>query len=155
MPKKSNKRELTEVLLSSQKKYKPSKKVLAEANVKDYKATLAKAAKNPQKFWAEAAQDLDWFKPWDKVFDDSKKPFFKWFVGAKCNLTYNALDRHIGTKIQRKTAIFWEDETGRTRKYTYLQDFYQQINQDGAVTINAVCPKCDHEFKVERLLSGE
>ncbi len=128
MPKQSNKRELTEVLSSSQKIYRPSKKIIKEANVKDYNATLKKAARNPEKFWAEAAQDLEWFKPWDKIFDDSKKPFFKWFVGAKCNLTYNALDRHIGTKIQKKTAILWEDETGRTRKYTYLQ-LYQEVNR--------------------------
>ena len=128
MPKQSNKRELTEVLSSSQKIYKPSKKIIKEAIVKDYNAALKKAARNPEKFWAEAAQDLEWFKPWDKIFDDSKKPFFKWFVGAKCNLTHNALDRHIGTKIQRKTAILWEDETGRTRKYTYLQ-LYQEVNK--------------------------
>ncbi len=128
MPKKLNKRELTEVLSSSQKIYKPSKKIIKEASVKDYNAALKKAARNPEKFWAEAAQDLEWFKPWDKIFDDSKNPFFKWFVGAKCNLTHNALDRHIGTKIQKKTAILWEDETGRTRKYTYLQ-LYQEVNK--------------------------
>ncbi|MCK4554443.1 hypothetical protein KAU19_05820, partial [Candidatus Parcubacteria bacterium] len=62
MPKKSNKRELTEVLSSSQKIYKPSKKIIKEASVKDYNAALKKAARNPEKFWAEAAQDLEWFK---------------------------------------------------------------------------------------------
>ncbi len=128
MTNKKSSRELTEVLLASKKVYKPSKKIIKQANIKNYKATLGKAAKNPVKFWAEAAHDLVWFKPWDKVFDASKKPFYKWFVGGKCNLAYNALDRHIGTRIQNKTAIIWEDETGRTRKYTYLQ-LYHEVNK--------------------------
>ena len=122
---KINKRELTEVLLSSQKIYKPSKKVIKQANVKDWPGVFKKATRNPVKFWEEAAYDLSWFKPWDKVFDDSQKPFFKWFVGAKCNLAYNALDRHIGTKIEKKTALLWEEESGRNRKYTYLQLYYE------------------------------
>ncbi len=128
MPKEKSGRELTEVLFTSKKLYRPSKKIKNQANVKNYGVILKQAAKNPQKFWAEAAKDLDWFKPWDKVFDASKKPFFKWFVGAKCNLTYNALDRHIGTKIEKKTAILWEDEVGRTKKYTYLE-LYREVNK--------------------------
>ncbi len=128
MPKKQSQRELTEVLLSSAKLYKPSKKIIAQANVKDYEAALKKAARDPEKFWAEAALDLHWFKPWTKILDKSKKPFYKWFTGAKCNLAYNALDRHIGTDIEKKTAIIWEDETGKTRKYTYLE-LYQEVNK--------------------------
>lgn len=123
-----NKRELTEVLSSSQKKYKPSKKIISQANVKNYEAVLKEAARNPEKFWEEAAQDLEWFKPWDKVLDASKKPFFKWFTGAKCNLAYNALDRHIGTKTEKNKAIIWEDEAGRTRQYAYLE-LYQEVNK--------------------------
>ena len=120
---------LTDVLLSNQKKYKPSKKTLAEANVKDYNAILKKAAKDPIKFWEEAANELSWFKKWDKTFDDSKKPFYKWFVGGKCNLAYNALDRHIEAgKINNKKAILWEEETGRTRSYTYLE-LYKEVNK--------------------------
>lgn len=134
MVKKSDKRELTEVLIAKAKKYKPSKKVVRQANVKNWNAILKKASKNPIKFWEEAAHDLEWFKPWDKVFDDSKKPFFKWFVGAKCNLAYNALDRHKDNpKIWKKNAILWEDETGRTRKYTY-----EQLNNEVNRLVNAL-----------------
>jgi len=128
MPRNINKREFTDVLLTSQKKYKPSKKLIKVANVKNYEATLRKAVRNPEKFWAEAAQDLEWFKPWKKVFDNSKRPFFKWFVDARTNLAYNALDRHIGTKIENKIAILWEDETGQTRKYTY-KELYREVNK--------------------------
>ncbi len=125
---KTNKRELTEVLSSSEKIYQPPKRIIKNANVKDYEAVLKKAARSPEKFWEEAAKDLEWFKPWNKILDASKKPFFKWFVGAKCNLAHNALDRHIGTKIEKKKAIIWEDETGRTRQYTYLE-LYKEVNK--------------------------
>ena len=125
---KKHDRELTEVLSKFQKKYKPSKKILKEAIIKDYEPTLKKVAKNPIKFWEQAAADLIWFKKWEKVFDDKQKPFYKWFVGGKCNLAYNALDRHIETKTRNKTAILWEDETGRTRKYTYWE-LYQEVNK--------------------------
>ncbi len=90
---------------------------------------MKKAGQNPLKFWEEAAEELHWFKKWDKVFDDSKKPFYKWFVGGKCNLAYNALDRHIEKgKIINKAAILWEDETGRTRRFTYLE-LYREVNK--------------------------
>jgi len=73
---------------------------------------------------------LSWFKKWTKVFDDKEKPFFKWFTGAKCNLAYNALDRHIenNPKMHKKLAIIWEEETGRTRKFTYLE-LYKEVNK--------------------------
>ncbi len=126
--KKNSKRELLDILTTSQKIYKPTKRLLKEVLVKDYKKTCQQATKNPIKFWEEAARELDWFKPWSKVFDKSQAPFFKWFIGGETNLTHNALDRHIGTKIENKVAILWEDETGRTRKYTYLE-LYKEVNQ--------------------------
>jgi len=48
-------------------------------------------------FWAERALELEWYQPWNKVLDDSNKPFYKWFVGAKVNIVYNCLDRYIKT----------------------------------------------------------
>lgn len=127
MPKKQAK-DLTDVLSSEEKKYVPSHKFLKTLNVTDYEKTLKKAARDPEKFWADAARDLEWFKEWDKVVDKSQKPFYKWFTGAKTNLAHNALDRHIGTPTEKKIAILWEDETGRTREFTYLQ-LYKEVNK--------------------------
>lgn len=124
---KKNKRDLTEVLASTKEVYKPSKKFLKNAQIKDIDAVYKKADRNPVKFWEEAASELTWFRPWEKVFKPKEKPFYKWFVGGKTNLAYNALDRHIKDKAQ-KTAILWEDETGRTRKYTYLE-LYKEVNR--------------------------
>ncbi|MBU4360262.1 acetate--CoA ligase [Patescibacteria group bacterium] len=103
--------------------YKPSKKTLAELpkEIRNYKKTLAKANKNPLKFWEQAAEELDWYKKWDKVLDDSKKPFYKWFTGAKTNIVLNALDRHIGTEVENKIAIISEQEIGKKRTLTYKQ----------------------------------
>ncbi|WP_297552712.1 acetyl-coenzyme A synthetase N-terminal domain-containing protein, partial [Thermococcus sp.] len=54
-----------------------------------------KSIENIEEFWAEQAKVLDWFKTWEKVLDDSKAPFFRWFVGGQLNASYNALDRHV------------------------------------------------------------
>jgi acetyl-CoA synthetase len=125
---KKKTREMTDVLLSEQKLYNPSKEILKNAVVKDPEAERRKALKNPVKFWEEAAKDLVWFKPWTKVFAAKPKPFYKWFIDGKTNLAYNALDRHIEEGRGDKLAIIWEDETGRERKYTY-NDLFKEVNK--------------------------
>lgn len=55
----------------------------------------ASSISDPQHFWAQAAQTIDWQSPWDKVLDDSEAPFYHWFKGAKLNTCYNAVDRHV------------------------------------------------------------
>lgn len=128
MAKKKTKAELTEVLIKKSKKVAPTKTTIKNANVKDYKKILKEAAKDPVKYWEEAAHDIHWFKEWTKTLDSSKKPFYKWYVGGKTNLAYNAVDKHIGTPTENKLAIIWEDETGRERKYTYKQ-LYHEVNK--------------------------
>jgi acetyl-CoA synthetase len=87
-----------------------------------------KSLTNPQKFWAEKAESLDWFKKWDKVIDDSNKPFYKWFQGGILNISHNALDRHIKTQRKNKIAYIWEGEMGEVKTYTYNQ-LYQEVNK--------------------------
>ncbi|MCU0679628.1 MAG: acetate--CoA ligase, partial [Planctomycetes bacterium] len=128
MPKKQT-RELTDVLTTSAKIYKPSPQIIAAANIKDDAKVRREAEKNPLKFWEEAARDLTWFSPWKKIFG-GKKPFYQWFIGGKTNLAYNALDRHIEEEPNKKNklAILWEDETGKTRRFTYLE-LYKEVNK--------------------------
>lgn len=90
------------------------------------------ALKNPHEFWAEKAKAIDWFKPWDKVLDDSNPPFYKWFVGGVLNVAYNALDRHVKTSRKHKLAYIWEGELGEIRTYTYYQ-LYREVNRLAAV----------------------
>lgn len=126
--KKSKDKELTDVLSVEQKLYKPSKAILAAATVKNPEKARREALKNLDKYWETAAQDITWFKPYEKIFDKKTKPFFKWFVGGKTNIAYNALDRHAEGVNANKIAIISEDETGRKRSFTYLK-LYQEVNK--------------------------
>ena len=98
----------------------PSEEVISQARVKDWDALAEKSRKDPQAFWAAEAEELEWFQKWDKVLDDSKKPFFKWFTGAKTNIVHNAIDRHLKTYRKNKLALIWESEDGKTdRTFSY------------------------------------
>ncbi len=68
---------------------------------KKFRQEWEKSIKNPQEFWAEKAKAIDWFKTWDKVLDDSDRPFYKWFAGGILNISYNALDRHVKTQKKK------------------------------------------------------
>lgn len=111
--------ETTMVLFKDEKIYKPSKEVVQNAKIKNYKKVYKEASANPLKFWEEAAKELIWAKKWTKVLDDSKKPFYKWFVGSKCNIVQNALDQHQTTWRKNKVALIWVGDDGQERKYTY------------------------------------
>lgn len=100
--------------------YYPSKAIIAQANAKNYDALAKRAAKDLQGFWADEAKELEWYKPWKKVLDDSKKPFFKWFVDGQVNIAHNCIDRHLRTKRKNKLALIWESEDGKEqRTYSY------------------------------------
>lgn len=83
---------------------------------------LQRALKDTEGFWGEAAGELHWFKPWDRVFEWNY-PDFRWFVGGLTNLSYNSVDCHVLQKGRGdKAAIIWESgETGETRVSTYNQ----------------------------------
>jgi len=99
----------------------PSEDVLARARLKDWDALAEKAGKDLQGFWGDEASELEWFKKWDKVLDDSNKPFFKWFVGAKTNIVHNAIDRHLKTHRKNQLALIWESEDGKDhRTFSYF-----------------------------------
>lgn len=97
----------------------PSKEVVKQANVKDYDSLYKKSIENPEGFWADEAKKLDWFKKWDKVLDDSNKPFYKWYTGGKINLISNAIDRHLKTWRRNKLALIWEGEPGDLKTMSY------------------------------------
>jgi acetyl-CoA synthetase len=89
-------------------------------NLEEYELLYKKSIEDPETFWAEVANELHWFKPWDKVLEWNL-PWAKWFVGGKINLSYNCVDRHaLGGRAQ-KTAIVWEGEPGEIRRLTYAE----------------------------------
>ena len=80
----------------------------------------------PEEFWANAAQGLHWFKPFDRVLEWDP-PNAKWFTGGQINASYNCCDRHIKAGQRNKAAIIWEGEPGECRVMTYW-DLYREVN---------------------------
>lgn len=78
-------------------------------------------------FWAEQAQELEWFSPWNAV-REWNPPYVKWFEGAQCNIVYNALDRHMKTDVKNRVAFHWEGEDGSSRAITY-RELYEEVNR--------------------------
>ncbi|MFZ5878557.1 MAG: acetate--CoA ligase [Chloroflexota bacterium] len=100
--------------------YYPSEEVVAQARLKDWDALAEKARKDLQGFWADEANELEWYQKWDQVLDDSNRPFFKWFVGARTNIVHNAIDRHLKTHRKNQLALIWESEDGKLeRTFSY------------------------------------
>ncbi len=85
-----------------------------------YDEVYARSIQDPEGFWAEAAREIDWYEPWDRVLDDSRKPFYRWFSGAVTNTCHNALDRHVeGGRADQAALIYDSPVTDTKRTYTY------------------------------------
>ncbi len=82
---------------------------------------------NLEQFWSNEADNLLWFKKWDKILDWNP-PFAKWFVGGQLNVSVNCLDRHIDNHHKNKAAIIWQGENGTVMTYTYYQ-LYLAVNR--------------------------
>jgi len=109
--------------LQETRTFPPPPEFSSSAHIKslqEYESIYAAARENPEKFWADIAKELHWFKPWNKVLEWDA-PWAKWFVGGEINLSYNCLDRHVQTWRRNKAAIIWEGEPGDTRTLTYQQ----------------------------------
>jgi len=87
-----------------------------------YNDLYQKSITDPEGFWADAAQAVTWSKTWDKVLDDSNKPFYRWFRGAELNTCFNALDRHVMAGRGDQTAIIHDSPvTNSITKYSYKE----------------------------------
>ncbi len=87
-----------------------------------YEIAYKQSIKDPDTFWAKAAEDCHWYKKWDKVLDASNKPFYRWFTGGELNTCYNAVDYHIDNGRGEQNAIIYDSPvTGTIKKYTYNQ----------------------------------
>jgi acetyl-CoA synthetase len=102
--------------------YPSSEEFVKNAHVQGmegYRDLYRRAEQDPEAFWGEIAErDLSWFEKWSKVLEWNP-PFARWFVGAKTNVSYNCLDRHLTAARRNKAAIIWEGEPGEQRVLTY------------------------------------
>ena len=115
-----------ETPLQESRTFHPPKSFRSSAHVQSEKI-YEEAEKDFEGFWKKAAENLDWFKKWDRILE-WKPPFAKWFLGGRINASYNCLDRHIKTWRKNKAAIIWEGEPGDWRVYTY-NDLYREVNK--------------------------
>jgi acetyl-CoA synthetase len=111
-------------MMEEKRVFPPSKEFSARAHIKsleEYKKIYERSIKDPDGFWGEQAESLEWVKRWDKVLDYTfgDNLYIKWFPGGKINVTVNCLDRHLKTPRKDKVALLWEGEPGDSRKYTY------------------------------------
>jgi acetyl-CoA synthetase len=110
-------------ILKESRIFQPSPEFSNQAHIKSleqYEQLYLEAEENPEAFWGRIAEELHWFRKWDRVLEWNS-PWAKWFEGGLINLSYNCLDRHVATWRRNKAAIIWEAEPGEVRTLTYQQ----------------------------------
>jgi acetyl-CoA synthetase len=110
--------------LNETRVFKPSDAFVKQANVSGmaaYQAMVKAAQDDYQGYWAKLARDnIQWKKPFTKILDESKAPFFKWFEDGELNVSYNCLDKHLATQPE-KTALIFEADDGTVTKVNYRE----------------------------------
>jgi acetyl-CoA synthetase len=97
------------------------------AGMDQYRALCDEAERDHAGFWARLAREqLLWSKPFTRSLDDSQAPFFRWFDDGELNVSYNCLDRHLGTPVENKTAIIFEADDGSVVRITY-RELHQRV----------------------------
>ena len=112
-------------LLHESRRFPPSEAFRAAAVVSDPEI-YERAAADPEAFWAGWAEELHWFRKWDRVLDWDP-PHARWFEGGRLNVAYNCLDRHLEGARRNKAALIWEGEPGDRRTYTYW-DLHREVS---------------------------
>jgi len=87
-----------------------------------YDDVYARSIHDPIGFWAEAAEEIHWYKKWKKILDDSNKPFYRWFAGAEVNTCYNAIDRHVANGHGDRIALIYDSPVTQTiQSFTFSE----------------------------------
>ncbi len=118
-------RQLEELL--GRERFEPPAQFRAQALWSD-PAVYAEAERDPLAWWERQAEALDWFERWHTVLDDSRAPFYHWFVGGKLNVSHNCLDRHIDAGLGDRVALHWRGEEGEERAITY-SDLHRDVQR--------------------------
>jgi len=111
----------------------PTDELKKKAWVSD-EAIYKEAAADPVGFWAKQAEELHWFKKWDKAYDFAPHAY-KWFVGGKINLSYNSLDRHLLAGHGDRIALIWEPEPANEKP---LHITYKELHERVCKFANAL-----------------
>ena len=130
-----------ESVLHETRVFPPAAAFVKQANISGmdaYRALCAEAEKDFAGFWGRLAKEqLLWHKPFTKVLDESKAPFFKWFYDGELNASYNCLDRHLKTQPD-KVAIIFEADDGKVTKITYKALYHEVCRLANALKAHGV-----------------
>lgn len=108
---------------------------------KRLKDFYAWSLEEPEAFWAEQAQHLEWSRGWDKVLEWDP-PYARWFAGGRINACHQCVDRHVKTWRRSKVAIYFEGEEGDTRVLSY-STLHREVNRFASVLLNLGIKKGD------------
>ena len=127
---KEQKARAIDSLMSEHRTFPPPAEIKTNAYVnsdQQYKQMWEKSINDPDGFWLEQAKTLAWFKEPTKSLEytwdtQNRKIEHTWFADGQLNVTYNCLDRHLGTPVAKKTALIWQGEDeNKVKKFTYEQ----------------------------------
>src|SRR5258708_18355021 len=132
-----------ETVLQEKRVFPPPPAFVKQANISGieaYRKMVAEAERDFEGFWAKHAREaLHWSKPFTKVLDETKAPFFRWFYDGELNASYNCLDRHLKTQPD-KVAIIFEADDGSVTKITYKQLYHEVCKLSNALKAKGVKP---------------
>ncbi|HEV3105119.1 MAG TPA: acetate--CoA ligase [Trinickia sp.] len=121
-----------ESVLHESRVFAPSAETMSGAAISGmdaYRALMAEAERDYNGFWAKLAREtLAWQKPFTKVLDESKAPFYTWFEDGELNASFNSLDRHVAAGNGARTAIIFEADDGTVTRVTY-QELLQRVSR--------------------------
>lgn len=123
-------KEMRNTIIEQNGKFYPPEDFVEKAyvkSVKEYQDMYRRSIDDPDNFWAEMAEQIHWFKPWEQVQEyDMSQAAVSWFKGGKLNVSYNCLDRHLDTWRKNKAAIIWQgDSPEESKTYTYQELHYE------------------------------
>jgi len=105
----------------------------------NYQKAYEESINNREKFWGEAAKDIEWQKEFTSVLDATNLPFYKWFPDGELNICYNALDYHVNSGRANQIALIYDSPVTNTiKKYTYAELLDQVSRFAGVLTANGV-----------------
>ena len=110
---------------------------------KKYEEVYARSMQDPEAFWGEAAAELHWDRKWDKVLDDSKKPFYHWFSGGLLNTCYNAVDRHADGGRGDQAAIIYDSPVTNTIQIITYRELKEQVSRFAGLLVQHGVEKGD------------
>ncbi len=111
--------------------------------MEQYAEEYQRSLSNPNDFWGEAAQAIDWDQTWDNVLDDSEAPIYRWFSGAKLNTCYNALDRHVKNGRADQAALIYDSPVTDTKKTYSYQELLDEVSKLAGVLTDLGVTKGD------------